>query len=184
MVDYTRACSGAIRKSSISSVHQHVDPSWRISIEQARRREGQGGMHRKIGPWWSDVQKRYRDADHSFLDGPVTRIVPQIWTAADKERYGMDLKPQPCKREQIRVSLPHLPHSALGPAKWSRRTILPWYMGLNEDKETLDTEDSGTWSILSAAHWDLLPGLTFPSGLRNMCGMPPYSFHTGTWSIG
>lgn len=49
-------------------------------------------------------------------------------------------------------------------------------MGIQENHETLDTVEAGTWSQLSAAHRDLLPGPTSPSGLLSLFEMPPYVF--------
>jgi hypothetical protein len=53
------------------------------------------------------------------------------------------------------VTLPHLPHGALGPAKSARRTMLPWFVGLQDDLELLKVVEGGTWSDLSVAHRDL-----------------------------
>ena len=57
-----------------------------------------------------------------------------------------------------------------------RRTVLPWFMGIAEDQETLDTEEAGTRTDLADAHRAMLPGPTSPSGLANMFGNVPYAF--------
>ena len=49
-------------------------------------------------------------------------------------------------------------------------------MWIQSDHETLDTREAGTWSHLSQAHRDLMPGPTFSFGLPNMFGPPLYPF--------
>ncbi len=134
------------------------------------------GMHKHLKQWWREVSGRLERKGKKPKDGAVIVIRPEMWDKRDIRKYGVDFTPQPCHQGQARVSLPHLPHGALGPAKRSRRTILPWYMGIQEDHETLDTIEAGTWSQLSGAHRDLLPGPTSPSGLHNLFGQPPYAF--------
>jgi hypothetical protein len=134
------------------------------------------GMHKHLKQWWREVSGRLERKGKKPKDGAVIVIRPEMWDKRDIRKYGIDFTPQPCHQGQARVSLPHLPHGALGPAKRSRRTILPWYMGIQEDHETLDTIEAGTWSQLSGAHRDLLPGPTSPSGLHNLFGQPPYAF--------
>lgn len=46
----------------------------------------------------------------------------------------------------------------------------------SSDQETLDIPESGTFSQLSAAHRDLVPGPSSPSALHDMFGNPPYPF--------
>ena len=75
---------------------------------------------------------------------------------------------------QVRVTLPHLPHGAYGPAKVERRTMLPWFCGLPSDHETLEV--IGTWSDLFATHCDLVATRLSPSGLANNYGVIPFAF--------
>ena len=134
------------------------------------------GAHRFLGPWWAKVQARLRGKERRVPDGQVIRITSVMWTKEDAEEYKTDFKAQPCKAGDVRISLPHLPHGAIGPATRQRRTVLPWFIGINNDHETLDTVESGTWSQLSAAHRDLVLGPTSPSGLHNMFSSVPYAF--------
>jgi hypothetical protein len=63
-----------------------------------------------------------------------------------------------------------------GPAKGERRTILPWFCGLQNDLETLEVVESGTWSDLSVAHRDMVAARLSPSGLANRYGAIPFAF--------
>jgi hypothetical protein len=45
--------------------------------------------------------------------------------------------------------------------------ILPWFVGVGDDHQTLDTAESGTWDDLSRCHRDFYPGIKTPSGLAN-----------------
>ena len=133
------------------------------------------GMHRHLGAWWDDMQQRLEAKGKKVLDGLIHRITHNEWTKEDITKYKTDFKVQPCRKGQICVSLPHLPHGAQ-PAKGTRRTILPWYIGVAADHETLDIPESGTWSELSAAHQDLVPGPSSSSSLHNLFEAPPYLF--------
>ena len=134
------------------------------------------GMHRHLGNWWADVKRRYeRRWQTPAPDGFIHRVDHRAWTFEDRAKYGSDFVPQPCRRGEIRISLPHLPHGALGSAKSRRKTILPWFMGIGDDHKTLDTFKAGTWSDLARAHRDLRPAPTSPSGHPNSFPIP-YAF--------
>ena len=55
----------------------------------------------------------------------VHRIEKDHFTKEDAARFGTNWTPQPCRSTQVRITQPHLPHSALGPTKRLRRTMLP-----------------------------------------------------------
>src|SRR5205085_9550965 len=103
-------------------------------------------------------------------------IQDSMFTSEDEKRFGTKWTPQPCQRGQVRVTLPHLPHGAHGPAKGERRTMLPWFCGLQSDLETLEVVESGTWSDLSVAHRDMVAARRSPSGLANRYGAIPFAF--------
>ena len=106
----------------------------------------------------------------------VHRIDGNMFTPDDEKRFGTTWTPQPCQRGQVRVTLPHLPHGACGPATGIRRTMLPWFCGLQDDLETLEVVESGTWSELSNAHRDMVAARLSPSGLPNRYGAIPFAF--------
>ena len=134
------------------------------------------GIHKNLKEWWADIAERYKAKGKLLPDGHVTRIDQDMWTPEDRSKYHLDFVSQPCRAGEVRISSPLVPHGARGPAKNFRRTILPWYMAIKDDHQTLDTIEAGTWNDLSNAHRDLLPGPKSPSGLANRFSAPPYAF--------
>jgi len=99
----------------------------------------------------------------------------KVYDKQDEREFG-SFEPVPCKAGQVRITQPHLPHGALGPAQGPRRTILPWYVRVQDDNSTLEIVEAGTWEDLSLAHTSKsLPPAT-PSGYGVMYGKPPYRF--------
>jgi len=132
-------------------------------------------MHHHLGKWWKDVQRRLAAKGKEPSDGLIHWITYNEWTKEDMQKYNTDFTSQPCLCDEIQVSLPHLPHEAQA-AQGTWQTILSWYVEVAEDHETLDIQESETWSQLSAAHHDLVPGLSSSFTLHNMFGTPSYSF--------
>jgi hypothetical protein len=127
-------------------------------------------IHRRLGEWWDRVKAR-----NAAKDGFVLRVLDEQWTRDDANHFGVDWTNQPCPRLAIRLSHPALPHGSTN-CTAVRRTMLPWFVGIQEDHETLDMAEGGSWSQLSAAHRDLLPGPSSPSGLGNLYSKIPYAF--------
>lgn len=131
------------------------------------------GFHKDevIGTWYN----RWQD---EISDGYVHNM-RHVYQKRDEQEFG-EFEPVPCKAGQVRITQPHLPHGALGPAQGARRTILPWYVRVQEDNSTLEIVESGTWEELSIAHTcKSLPPAT-PSGYGVMYGKPPYRFPGST----
>jgi hypothetical protein len=129
------------------------------------------GMQHKLQEWWDICIARGQDTA-----GFVHRITERMFTKDDAARLGIDWKPVPCRRGEVRVTMPHIPHGADGPSVGTRRTMLPWFVGVQDDCETLEVIEGGTWSDLSVAHRDLTSPKATPSGLANQYGAPPYRF--------
>lgn len=72
-----------------------------------------------------------------------------------------------CKAGTVRISKPHNPHGAKGPSVELRETVLPWYIGIHDDNETLDVEERKTRSELASAHRDMVAAPKSPSGYAN-----------------
>ena len=79
-----------------------------------------------------------------------------MYTPQDAHHFGIKWTAVPCKRGEVRVSMPHLLHSAKGPGKRVCRTLMPWFVALQDDFKTLKVAKGGTWSMLLATHRDLL----------------------------
>jgi hypothetical protein len=136
------------------------------------------GMHKKdrLDAWWTDLATR-----GDLPDGYIQKIRPWMWTAADEAKYGTNWTPQPCKTGDVRLSLPSLPHGSTGPSTMIRRTVLPWFVAVQDDDTTLDNPESDNWWDLSDAHRDFLNASRTPSGLTSATmGSPPYPFPAST----
>ncbi|RMZ78754.1 hypothetical protein DV736_g6690, partial [Chaetothyriales sp. CBS 134916] len=129
------------------------------------------GMHKKLAEWWPRLRERGLNKE-SF----VHAITDEYFTKDDKADFGTDWKPVPCWALEARITQPHLPHGAKGPAKHVRRTVLPWFVGLQDDHRNLEVPEAGTYEDLRNAHADLVAGPFTPSGLINKYGSIPYRF--------
>ena len=129
------------------------------------------GMQSKLREWWERCKSRGQETD-----GFVHRITDRILSAEDLTALGLAWKRVPCRRGEVRVTLPHIPHGQDGPAKFARRTMLPWMVALQDDLENLEIVEAGSFSELSAAHRDMISPRATPSGLANRYGAIPYRF--------
>jgi hypothetical protein len=145
------------------------------------------GMHKHIPEWWRDIKAAYTERSESIPDGAVQAIDSKTWSremASKYERKGVRWVPRPCKRGEVRVSLPHLPHGALGPAKRVRRTLLPWYVSVDErhaprgdpEKAFLEIPEAGTVGAVAEGHRTLQAGAKTPSGLPLVRTDVPFPF--------
>jgi hypothetical protein len=120
------------------------------------------------------IRTWYNRRQDKISDGYVHNM-RKVYNKQDEQEFGA-FEPVPCKAGQVRITQPHLPHGALGPAQGARRTILPWYVRVQDDNSTLEIVEAGTWEELSVAHISKsLPPAT-PSGYGVMYGKPPYRF--------
>jgi hypothetical protein len=129
------------------------------------------GMQKKLPQWWEKCLKRGAKPN-TF----VHRLTEQMYTAEDAEELGIRWTSVPCRRGEVRVTLPHIPHASHGPATGTRRTTLPWFVGLQDDLSTLEVAEAGTWSQLRDAHMGLTVGPASPSGLANRYGAILFRF--------
>ncbi|RDW72128.1 hypothetical protein BP5796_08162 [Coleophoma crateriformis] len=136
------------------------------------------GMHRHIKEWWADNCARGNDTD-----ALVQRIDPKHYTDADKEKYGCDWVPVPCQKGEVRVSVPTLPHGA-NAAVGQRRTMLPWFVGIQEDLKELEVVEGGDVLELAEAHRNLMAARSSPSGLNPLFGAIPYPFPAAVEVLG
>jgi hypothetical protein len=132
------------------------------------------GMHQKLGLWWERLQAR--DQVKGATASYVHRITEPMFPESDAIALGINWQKVPCRRGHVRVTLPHLPHGADGPTITTRRTMLPWFCGLQEDHENLEVIEAGNWQMLADSHRDLTAPRATPSGLANMYGRIPYRF--------
>ncbi|OJD21861.1 hypothetical protein ACJ73_06796 [Blastomyces percursus] len=102
------------------------------------------GMHRYTQEWNRRLRAR------NFPDGGVVQEVGNdILTNKDLNDFRTRWTTVPCKAGDARITMPHLPHGCTGPATIERPTMLPWYVGIQEDGNSLEVPESGSWEQLS-----------------------------------
>ena len=132
------------------------------------------GMHQdgRLQEWWNRIIDRGLETD-----GMVHNVTRKIWSQEDEDHFGIPWTRQICRRGEARISRPQLPHRSTGPATMVRRTVLPWFIGIKEDHEQLDTNDAGSWTEVAAAHRALLPSAFATPGFSSVHrGAVPYPF--------
>jgi hypothetical protein len=97
------------------------------------------GMYKKLQQWW-DLCLSRGAKPNTF----VHRLKEQMYTKDDAKEFGIEWTSVPCKRGDVRVTLPHIPHRAHRPSTRTRRTMLPWFVRLQDDMSTLEIVESGT----------------------------------------
>jgi hypothetical protein len=88
----------------------------------------------------------------------------------------------------LRASLPTVVHGSTGdkngkaPVGRVRRVLNSWFVGIEDDHETLEIAEDGPWSLLSR-HQDLLPVMRTPSGNINTHAPPKTRFPRRSSSV-
>ena len=140
------------------------------------------GFHHVIDRWWAaveiDDQSKPKARKH---DRPIHGL-EKLWTPEHAKTFGSFL-PIPCQRGDATVTLPTIPHGStpnkLAPGE-GRRTLLPWYVAVNENDDMVDNEESDDWKTLASAHVSLSGVKSTPSDLSNRFGVIPYKFQAAT----
>jgi hypothetical protein len=129
----------------------------------------------KIADWHGRVAAR---VPTSVLDSFVNRVQDKkIWSAEDAAHFGTDFTPMPCNAGDVRITSPLLPHGSTSmPAEGVRRTMLPWFVGIQANHSTMETIEQGTWGEIADAHRSLIAAPRSPSGKPNVYGGIPYRF--------
>jgi hypothetical protein len=131
-------------------------------------------FHEHIEGWWSKVKARGM-ATSGHIHG-----LEKIWLKEDAAEYG-DFVPVPCQRGGVRVTRPEILHgSTHNNGGTKRRTILPWFVAVSQDGQTLDNEESDKWGDIARAHATQEAINLTPSGLANRFGPIPYRFPPST----
>ncbi|KAL9048148.1 MAG: hypothetical protein Q9162_007841 [Coniocarpon cinnabarinum] len=138
------------------------------------------GMHKeaRFKEWFKDVKSRHPHIENC-LDNMVSTIKPTYWTAEDAQKFKTDWKKVPCKAGDARLTHPCLPHGSTGKATRVRRTMLPWFVKIQEDHEVMENTSMGTFDMLSIAHRDQTAPLRSPSGKPNIYSTIPFAFPAG-----
>ncbi|OAK93360.1 hypothetical protein IQ06DRAFT_178379, partial [Phaeosphaeriaceae sp. SRC1lsM3a] len=81
-----------------------------------------------------------------------------------------------CKKGDVRITDPRLPHGSTGPATRRRRTMLPWLVLVHDDMTTMEIPEMGSYQEIAAAHQNLTAAPRTPSGHANMYGGIKWAF--------
>ncbi|KAI4137511.1 MAG: hypothetical protein L6R39_007243 [Caloplaca ligustica] len=135
------------------------------------------GMHRRLRDWWADVEARSAQGQKVRDSGRVHNVT-SLWHPSDVAKYGKWTS-VPCRRGDVRVTRPELIHGSTATSA-IRRTILPWFVGLQRDGKSLDNPESGNWNDLCVAHMRQERPPNTPSGHPNMYGAIPHRFPPAT----
>ncbi|KAJ5589664.1 hypothetical protein N7450_003636 [Penicillium hetheringtonii] len=119
------------------------------------------GMHdpNKLREWWDSIPNR--------SSGFIHAIRSEWWNNSHIYKFNTDWTKQICAAFDVCLSSPLLPYRSTGPATKQRINVLPWFAALQDDRNTLDIPEGGTFEDLSKAHRDLSPAPKTPSGLTS-----------------
>jgi len=131
------------------------------------------GFHHSIHEWWGRVTARGK-----ATSGHTTNA-KNIYLPEDRQSFG-PLVPVPCKRGAVRITRPDIMHGSTSKANSRRRTLFAWFCGIRSDHETLDLEESETWSQVSACHQSFTAPRKSTSGEGFRYGRPAIPFPATT----
>ena len=123
-------------------------------------------MHWNLQEWWKQMDERELQTK-SF----VHWISLTMFNKNNKQHFDVSWTDISCKREIMCIMLSHLSHDSHGPATAVCWTMLLWFVGVQEDHETLNIVKSDTWSELFLIYHDFIHVSTFLSELFNKYSM-------------
>jgi hypothetical protein len=97
------------------------------------------GFHHHMERWYNKIQSR----NQQIPNGETTDL-KTLYTASDREEFGYYV-PVPCKREEVRITQPTIPHGSTAKATKTRRAIFPWWTGIKSDHFHLDNNKSESY---------------------------------------
>lgn len=127
------------------------------------------GFHRHVREWHTRLLKRGWKGS-----GPTTNC-SGVYTAEDRAEWGSAVG-VPCGAWGIRMTLPQVIHGSTQTSVRRRRTILPWFMHIDEDHEQLEVAGCLRWSEVRRCHLDLEVPRVDPSGYGPRLGAPKERF--------
>jgi hypothetical protein len=116
------------------------------------------GFHHHMERWYNKIQSR----NQQIPNGETTDL-KTLYTASDREEFG-DYVPVPCKRGEVRITLPTIPHGSTAKATKTRRAIFPWWTGIKSDHFHLDNNESESYDELALCHLHRVRCAKSPSG--------------------
>lgn len=98
------------------------------------------GMHQanKLKAWWDTVKAMEKETNEF-----IHKIDSAMWTKKHAKVFQTDCTDVMCMSGDVRITRLSLPRGSHEPAKQARRTILPWYVGIQDHHEGLGTPEFG-----------------------------------------
>ncbi len=120
-----------------------------------------------------DWQARYRA--RGILDNTsfVYQVEPDIYTKGNINKY-RDQTNVLCKAREAQITMATIPHRADLTISACRYTILPWFVSLQDDLQTLELTEGRTQAKLLLAYTTLTVAKSSPSGLNSIYNTIPY----------
>ncbi|KAI9778754.1 MAG: hypothetical protein M1816_003907 [Peltula sp. TS41687] len=118
------------------------------------------GFHHHIRDWYRACLDRGTELGNDH----TTSCRSDLYTAQDARRWGRPT-PHPCPAGGIRVTRAELIHGSSPRSDRVRRTILPWFSGIQPDHTTLDVVGACSWETVAACHRDRTVPPKDPSGI-------------------
>jgi hypothetical protein len=130
-------------------------------------------MHHHLDEWWENVQRRLAVKRKKSSDELIHQIIYNEWTKKNIQKYKTNFTLNHVFKKKSESH--YHTYCKAQTAQETHQIILFWYVEIAEDHETLNISESETWSQLSAAHHDLVSGLS-SSSLIIICLTLSYSF--------
>jgi hypothetical protein len=127
------------------------------------------GFHQHIRAWFRQLLQRGWKGS-----GPTTNC-SSAYQAEDRAKWGEPVG-VPCPAWGVRITLPQLIHGSTPVSRRRRRTILPWFMGIDQDHEKLEVPGCVGWGEVRRCHLDLEVPARDPSGYGHRLGAPRERF--------
>ena len=90
-----------------------------------------------------------------------------MFTEKDTKALGLNWRRDLYKQSKVCITVLYLPYSTDSPAIKVCRTILSWFVDIQEDSKNLEVIEGGSWSELACIYYNIvLPSATL-SGLAN-----------------
>ena len=142
------------------------------------------GFHLQIHEW----QRMLNAGGIKRSQGATTDCSSTVYTSEHRQIWG-EPKPLPCKKGDVRMTLPSVIHGSTAVSHRRRRCIFSWHMGIKDDGETLELDDLPTVSELARCHRDRRIPRCQPNGakLRHSAinePFPPTTLISGVYPVG
>lgn len=106
------------------------------------------GLHHRMNEWKSLIALR-----ETAFEADNPKSFSHEYLQEDAVALGLrHYVPSPCRRGDLRINAPHLPHLQPSTPTQNRRVINSWFVAINADEETLEDSSLGSLDSVIEAH--------------------------------